>query len=609
MAISRTLALLPLSIALVLPPPARPQSAASDVVVFDLVVRDKKGAPVSDLAETEVEVYEKGAKQGFTSFRRVAEGSHPVALVFPNLSSEENVLAQAAADELIKKQLAGLTVAVYNLGSEIVPVQDFTSDPNLLKAAVKRALDDRARAGYPEILGLFPLVDKLKALPGRKTAVLFASGLALPVGSEGIVDTLAGVANRSRVSFYGIDPRGVTLGASATAARGAGETEVSQEVWLRGQSKIGEDLRGYGVNVSKESVDASTGALARLTASTGGTASPRTNNFSRPIRDLADDARGYYELAYTPADHASGLRQTEVKVSREGARVQARQSYFVGEVSAALVSPFEKRLSEALEAQPLAADVEVWDRVLRFAWDGAETTHVVWVAVPLAKVALAQDAQAGRFKGDVAVLARVKDGSGQVVATYSRPYPLDGPLDQVARAQAQSIPFVRRLKLAPGEYTLETAVSDGGAGKVTARRTSFKTEPPKGIALSSLSLGSLVPAGEADAEDPLRIGNQRLVPNIGQPIKAGQSAMTLYSIVYPVAGAKDPAEMTITVLLGDQVANTATTKLPAPDAKGRIPYSTALRMDVLPPGPYRIKVAVAQGGTQAEESLAFTIVP
>ncbi len=599
-----------LSVALAFPPVARPQSASSDVVVFDLVVRDKKGALVSDLAETEVEVYEKGAKQSFTGFRRVAEGSHPIALVFPDLSPEESVLAQAAADDLIKKQLTELTVAVYNLGSEIVPVQDFTTDPALLKAAVKRAVDSRAKAGYPEVQALFALVDKLKALPGRKTVVLFASGLAIPVDSEGIVGTLAGVANRSRVSFYGIDPRGVTLGASAgSRTSSAGETEVSQEVWLRGQSKVGEDLRGYGVNAGKDAVDASTGALRQLAAATGGTLSDRTNNFSRPIRDLADDARAYYEIAYTPADPASGLRRTEVKVTREGARVQARQSYFVGDVGTASVSPFEKRLSEALEAQPLAADVEVWDRILRFAWDGTEMTHVVCVAVPLAKVSLAEDKQAGKFKGDVSVLARVKDPSGNVVATFSRPYPLNGPLDQMTRAQAQSIPFVRRLKLAPGEYTLETAVRDEGAGKVTARRTSFKTLAPQGIAMSSLSLGDLVPAGEADPEDPLRIGNQRLVPNIGQPIKAGQPAMTLYSIVYPVAGSKDPAQMTITVLLGDQVANTATAKLPAPDDKGRIPYSTALRMDVLPPGPYRIKVAVAQGATQAEESLAFTIVP
>ncbi|HEY7514742.1 MAG TPA: hypothetical protein VIC87_09700, partial [Vicinamibacteria bacterium] len=341
----------------------------------------------------------------------------------------------------------------------------------------------------------------------------------------------------------------------------------------------------------------------------GGFASERTNNISRPIRELAEDARGFYELAYTPAAPTSGLRKTEVKVAREGAKVQTRHSYLVGDVSSASVRPYEKRLTEALAAEPLAADVEVWDRVLRFAWDGTQMTHVLWVAVPLAKVALTQDMQAGKFKGDVSVLARVKDPSGKVVASFSRPYPLDGPLDQVARAQAQSIPFVRRLKLAPGEYTLETAVRDEGADKVTAKRTSFEARPPEGIAMSSLALGDLVPAADADVEDPLRIGNQRLVPNIGQPIKAGHPAMTLYSVVYPVPGSNDPAQMTITVLLGDQVANTATTKLPAADAKGRIPYSTAFRMDVLPPGPYQIKVAVAQGGTQTEESLAFTIVP
>jgi VWFA-related protein len=608
MATPRTPVLL-IAALLALPAQGRPEPQASGAVVLDLVVRDKKGAPVADLAETEVEVYEEGVKQAVAGFRRVTEGSHPVALVFPDLSPEESVLAQAAAEDLIKKQLAGLTVAVFNIGPELVPLQDFTTDANLLKSAVKRALDTRAKAGHPDVQVLFPLVDKLKGLPGRKTVVLFAPGLALPVGAEDIVGTLAGVANRNRVSFYGIDPRGVAMAGPGTKLTEQSEG-VSTEVWLRGQSKVGEDLRGYGVNVEKDSPDASPMALAKLTTSTGGFAAERTNNFSRPIREIAEDARSFYELAYTPAapGAAAGLRRTEVKVAREGAKVQARQGYLVGDVTAS-ARPYEKRLAEALATEPLAADVEVWDRVLRFAWDGTEMTHVLWVAVPLAKVALSQDTQAGKFKGDVSVLARVKDTSGNVVATFSRPYPLDGPLDQVTRAQSQSIPFVRRLKLPPGEYTLETAVRDEGAGKVTARRTSFKAQAPEGIAMSSLALGELVPAGEADPEDPLRIGNQRLVPNIGQPIKAGHPSMTLYSVVYPMAGSKDPAQMTITVLLGDQVANTATAKLPAPDAKGRIPYSTALRMDVLPPGPYRIKVAVAQGATKAEESLAFTIVP
>ncbi len=71
------------------------------------------------------------------------------------------------------------------------------------------------------------------------------------------------------------------------------------------------------------------------------------------------------------------------------------------------------------------------------------------------------------------------------------------------------------MKLAPGEYTLETVAQDGGAGKLTARRTPFKAQPPQGLTMSSLSLGDLLPAGStSDVEDPLRVDNQRLIPNL-----------------------------------------------------------------------------------------------
>jgi hypothetical protein len=173
-----------------------------------------------------------------------------------------------------------------------------------------------------------------------------------------------------------------------------------------------------------------------------------------------------------------------------------------------------------------------------------------------------------------------------------------------------SVPFIRRVGLAPGEYTLETAVRDGHGGKATARRTPFKVQAPQGIVMSSLSLGDLVPAGSAtDPNDPLRLGTQRLIPNLGQPIKAGQPAMTLHSVIYPVAGSKDPAEVAITLRLGNEPVNRATAVLPAPDASGKVPYGTTLRMDVLPPGSYRFNVAVTQGPSRAEESVSFTIVP
>jgi hypothetical protein len=331
------------------------------------------------------------------------------------------------------------------------------------------------------------------------------------------------------------------------------------------------------------------------------------------MRQIAEDASGYYELRYTPpAGKPEGqVRKVEVKVAREGARVQAPQQYRVGETAAALVPAFEKALTEALAANPLPGDVAMWDRILHFGWDGKELAHVLSAAVPLEKVFLGEAvAPASGFEGSVSILARVKDAGGTVVASFSQRFPLAGPADQLARVRTLSIPFARRLKLAPGEYTMETAVSDGGAGKLTARRTAFKAEAPRGLGMSSLSLCDLLPEGSAtDPDDPLSLGKQRLVPNLGQATKAGQAAMTLSSAVYPAAGSNEPVRIEITLLLGNQPANNATAVLPAADATGKIPYTTALRMDVLPPGTYRFNVAVTQGGKRSEESVSFTIVP
>src|SRR5262245_21331171 len=42
---------------------------ASEEVLLDIVVRDKKGRPITDLKEGEIEIFEDGVKQRITSFR------------------------------------------------------------------------------------------------------------------------------------------------------------------------------------------------------------------------------------------------------------------------------------------------------------------------------------------------------------------------------------------------------------------------------------------------------------------------------------------------------------------------------------------------------------
>jgi VWFA-related protein len=615
---------------------AASDSTSSSPVVLDLVVRDKKNVPVEDLRAEEIELYVDGVKQSFEGFRRVVipptgaaattsvppESARLAVLLFPKLSGAERDLARNAAEEFVKKQLApGMSVAVLLVGPELVPVQGFTADAVVLKDAIKRALDPTARSGDPDVRALYSLVLWLKGQPGRKAALLFASALAVPPGYEDSLQDVVGLANQERISFYGIDPRGLEVSrggiridqqAGDSGATGASAGPSTELYGYGGGSRVGADLRGHGQNFGPTFQGASPEALGRLARETGGAVLERTNSFSKGMRQIAEDASGYYELTYTPAAGKSEgqVRKLEVKVAREGARVQAPQTYRAGDTAAALVPAFEKELSEALTANPLPSDVAMWDRALHFGWDGKERACLVGVAVPLEKVFLAEKAPAGGFEGSVSILVRVKDASGKVVVGLSQRFPLVGPMDQLARVRSLSIPFVRRVKLVPGEYTLETAVQDGGGGKLTAHRTPFKVQAPQSLGMSSLSLGDLLPEGSVtDPEDPLSLGKQRLVPNLGQPIKAGQPAMTLYSAVYPLAGSKEPAQIAITLLLGGQPANNATAVLPAPDATGKIPYATALKMDVLPPGTYRFDVAVTQGSSRAEESVTFTIVP
>ena len=70
------------------PSPATASKAvksASDEVILDIVVRDKKGKPVTDLEPGDITVLDNGAKQQFTDFRLIhgAEATGPKGAKLP----------------------------------------------------------------------------------------------------------------------------------------------------------------------------------------------------------------------------------------------------------------------------------------------------------------------------------------------------------------------------------------------------------------------------------------------------------------------------------------------------------------------------------------------
>lgn len=143
------------------PPTADSQAnvkATVEEVVLDMIVRDRKGKPVTDLRQDQVTVVDNGAKQQLTSFRLVrgaeaisAGGATTkldplrqlrlVTLTFEALSDPtQRKSARTAAIDLVKgEQGTNVYYSVVVINTRLLVLQPFTKDKTALNAAIEHA--------------------------------------------------------------------------------------------------------------------------------------------------------------------------------------------------------------------------------------------------------------------------------------------------------------------------------------------------------------------------------------------------------------------------------------------------------------------------------------
>ena len=656
------------------PEPTPRFTSGAEVVAVDLVVRDKKGRLVTDLRQDEIEILEDGVPQKIASYRAiqaaasgagvpgsdaaaaaapalapaVAAAATPrrVVLIFGRVSSDGRRLAQSAGEEFARKHTTPQTaVTVVRIDRGLVPVLDRASDPAAVKEAVREATaaigGGPARAGGPEgadttysgqqlsrfqggagandlsqtdsialVNALVTVVDGLKADAGRKTVLFFSEGFAVPPGYEHVFADLQSRANRANVSFYGIDVRGLQLStqlgssgaALATAAAiSAQQSQAGSESAATREQMTQDDT--LQTSLRSDVVD----TLAHLSTSTGGFLVTQTNDFGRPLARIAEDIRGYYEASYVPSTPAAPgqFRKIEVRVARKDARVQSRSGYYTTPPGAA------GAFAAFAEAQ-LPSDFEVLSRFYRF---GREANGpfdcLIKVEASLAKAEFRQDPEKGRMVGKMALAGRVLDGHGDVVDTFGQDVSLGGTPEQIEASRAQALPLARRLKLPPGNYTVELLVRDAVGNRSSGQRFPLTVPAPEGaLAMSSLVVVGAVEAADpkSDPTDPLRLADQRIVPNLGRPVVAAPGAtLPIYYAVYVKPGAKEGVTATVEVSRDGRVVARGSSPLPPPDATGRIAGLSPIPLQKLQPGTYDVKVTVSKESLSAEETTTITV--
>jgi VWFA-related protein len=210
--------------------PARPQQSQSlavttTAVLVDVVVRDRRGRPVTDLAADEFELFEDDVAQQISSFQLVSRGigfsivparpedrgrdsSTPptpapaagvgtLALVFDRLSSEARAIAtKAALGHAQEGRLPDDRIGVFSVDLSLRTVQGYTSDLMAIRHALQRVATMAATEPGGSAGRARELMERQERLDAQQQTGQQAAGSIGPgnTGSSGVVGTMMGAA-------------------------------------------------------------------------------------------------------------------------------------------------------------------------------------------------------------------------------------------------------------------------------------------------------------------------------------------------------------------------------------------------------------------------------
>jgi VWFA-related protein len=459
---------------------------------------------------------------------------------------------------------------------------------------------DRDSQGYATTNALLAIATGLGALPGRKTVVFFAEGLALPPNVLPAFQNVVATANRNNVSFYTVDAAGLRVH-SEDAATGR---EV-QAMGLAGiqLSADGSSLSNLAMLERNEDAlrkDPRT-SLTMLAQQTGGFLVDDTNDLNDAVRRIGVDRRFHYLLTYVPknGDLDGKWRTLSVKVPGRSVEIRSRSGYFaVRTPRATPLLAYELPALAALEHGPLPSDLPI--RTGAFAFPTRTGASVVVLAsTDAAALTFTADQKTHAYRTDFTVLARIRDASGAVVRMASQPYRLSGPLTDRDRARRGEVLFFRQPSLEAGAYTIESAAYDAPTGHAGTQRRTFEVPPPGPLSVGSLIVvkrGERLPAAERIDDNPLAIGDVLIYPNLGEPIRKADRTVTLFVTIFTASHAPTAA---LDVIHDGVTLSTLPVVLDAPDAKGRVQQLIQLPIVALPIGESCLRLRVAQGSGRA----------
>jgi VWFA-related protein len=421
----------------------------------------------------------------------------------------------------------------------VVPLQGFVAHPEHIERSGAQARPFITESRLDRQLPLFgdvalyrylDLIEQLASLPGKKVVVLFRPGLRVESDNAGLMQQVASLAIRRRVSFYTVDSRGLdplvsVEGRPVPMPYDRRRRQAPDNVFAREMQALSEE------------------GLDGLARETGGKAVTGSNGLDEIFQAVLHDSRGYYVLGYYPIDlSANGrYRRLRVDVKRQEVKVDATRGYYEPRAG----NPFggtdkTLRLRRAL-LSALPRELGVATTLGVFAGDDGLPVLVLSAGAPASALADLER----REPIEATALVRITDASGTRLPIYFERR-LTAPLDDDLRRRVSGdrslfLSMSDMMPVAPGAYQWRVVFRDDRSGKLGGAEGIIDVPDFTAPSTPSTLLVTREVVAVKDPESvrrepgksdrgPLEAGGLRFIPQPSRVFRQGDTIHLLYHL-------------------------------------------------------------------------------
>ena len=563
---------------------------STEIVLVNVVARDKHGNLIKDLKREDFTVYEDGKKQDLASFdfEKVDElamagaagttvtgeaGQSPGGLLntkvqkslnardrrlmllffdFSAMEPDDIDRAVDAGKKYVKAKMQPADmVAMMSLATNLHLDLDFTDDKDKILATLS-SYNNSEGQGFET------------GLEGSSSGAAETSGSYTPddtdyntfsadrklLALESVMQAMGKIPQKKSLIYFsngitqsGVDNQSALREATAAAVRAnvsiypvdvrglsafppGGQAQAAS---LHGQSAY----TGASILSDLNGNDASQETLYTLAADTGGKAFMDTNDLSGVFSVVQKDTSAYYVLGYTSSNHLKDGRYRRLKVTanRADVKLEYRAGYYTDRDYQHMRSTDrEEQLQDELAAELSQTDVAVYAGVAYFRQDDSHYYLAVSLVIPGSQIPFVQ----AKDKDNATI-----DIIGQVLESGKLPV---GRLRDTVKLAVDSTQQVRRknvqyntgFALAPGNYHLKFVVRENSTGRMGSFETDVRIPDLRKVPLrmSTVVLSSQrVPSTAKKTKfQPLISEQTELVPSVTHVFQQDQKLYLQYEV-------------------------------------------------------------------------------